>query len=267
MRFCSLASGSNGNSIFVGSEHTSILIDTGISGKRIEEGLNSFGFTSGDIDGVLLTHEHIDHISGLGVFARRYHKKIYATSGTWKAIGKRKGSRLGEIPEDLFCEIHADERVRIGDLSIDPFRISHDAAEPVGYRIESGGKSCAVATDMGTYTPYTLQHLTHLDAVLLEANHDVNMLEAGRYPYPLKQRILSEYGHLSNVDCGRLLSDILHENLRYILLGHLSAENNYPALAMETVAAEVSLGDSPWRLKDFSVEIAERGKAGREEEW
>lgn len=267
MRMCSLASGSNGNSIFAGSDTTSILIDAGVSGKKIEQGLNSFGFTSADVDAVFITHEHSDHIKCLGVFARKYGKPIYATRKTWNAILNNPGLKAGKIPEGLYHEIRADEPVTVGDLSVKPFSISHDAADPVGYRVENGGKSCAVATDMGCYSQYTLNHLRHLDAILLEANHDVNMLEAGRYPYPLKMRILSDKGHLSNETCGQLLSEILHDDMKYIMLGHLSAENNYPQLAYETVSAEVTMGDNPYTARDFPIEVAKRGDAGQELEW
>lgn len=256
MKMCSLSSGSSGNCIFVGSEHTSLLVDAGISGRRTEQGLNTIGYTGKDIDGILITHEHSDHIKGLGVLSRKLNLPIYATKGTWDAI--RSKNSTGKIPEDLFHEIRPDQTVRIGDLDVEPFSIMHDAADPVGYRICSDGRSCAVATDMGTYTDYTIRHLQYLDAILLEANHDVNMLEAGRYPYPLKVRILSDRGHLSNETSGQLLCQILHDNIRHIFLGHLSAENNYPALAYETVCSEVTMGENPYKSGDFPITVAKR---------
>lgn len=260
MYLCSLASGSSGNCIFVASDDTSILVDSGISGKKTEEGLNKLGYTGADLDGIFITHEHIDHVKGLGVLARRLGIPIYATHGTVKAI--RSDRRLGEIPDDLFYEVEADEEVTIGDLAVDPFTISHDAAEPVGYRINCAGKSCAVATDMGCWTDYVVRHLTGLDAVLLEANHDQNMLFTGSYPYPLKVRIAGDQGHLSNEMSGRLLDRILNDHMKTIILGHLSAENNYPALAYETVCDEINEGDSPYHGKDFTIEVAPRDRVG-----
>lgn len=260
MRLCSIASGSNGNCIYAGSDSTSVLIDAGISGKRIEQGLNSFGCTGRDVDAVFLTHEHSDHIRGLGVIARRWKVPIYATRGTYEAMLDAPG--IGKIPDGLFHEIIPDVPVMIGDVTIEPFSISHDAADPVGYRMSSGGKSAAVATDMGTYSDYTIRHLQGLDVLLLEANHDVHMLEAGSYPYYLKRRILSDKGHLSNEASGQLLCEVLHDDMKAIILGHLSGENNYPALAYETVSAEVTMGDNPYRSKDFAISVARRDCGG-----
>ncbi|MDO4614906.1 MAG: MBL fold metallo-hydrolase [Lachnospiraceae bacterium] len=256
MKFCSIASGSSGNCIYAGSADSSILIDTGISGKKIEAGLNAIDRTTKEIDGILVTHEHSDHIKGLGVLARRYGMPIYATPGTIAAM--REMTALGRIPDELYRPIHADEKFSVGDLTILPFEISHDAAEPVGYRIEHNGKCAAVATDMGCYDEYIIGNLKNLDVLLIESNHDVRMLQAGRYPYYLKRRILGEKGHLSNESCGQLLGQVLHENIREIFLGHLSQENNYEALAYETVTSEVTLGDNPFRSEDFHIQIAHR---------
>ena len=260
MKFCSIASGSSGNCIFAGSSHTSVLVDAGISGKRIEQGLNGLDMTTKDIDGILVTHEHSDHIKGLGVLARRYGIPIYATQGTVGAL--KKSTAIGKIPEDLWHVIEADSSFTVGDLAVKPFSISHDAAEPVGYRIEHGGKALATATDMGCYDEYTVHALKDLDVLLLESNHDVRMLEAGRYPYYLKRRILGEKGHLSNETAGQLLCRVLHEGIREIFLGHLSEENNYEALAFETVCDEVTLGDNPFRSSDFRITIAHRDLPG-----
>ena len=240
----------------MGSEHTSILIDAGISGKRIEAGLNSIDLTTKNIDGILVTHEHSDHIQGLGVLARKYGIPIYTTEGTWKAI--IESSAVGKIPKELFHEVEADCITEIGDLKISPFAISHDAAQPVGYRVHHGGQSAAVVTDLGFYDDYIVEHLKGLDMLLLEANHDVHMLQVGSYPYYLKRRILGDRGHLSNETAGQLLCELLHDDMKAILLGHLSKENNYEALAYETVCAEVTMGDNPYQSKDFKIAVAHR---------
>ena len=256
MRLCSIASGSSGNCIYVGSECAHVLVDIGISGKKMETGLNSLELTGKDIDGILITHEHSDHIKGLGVIARRYGIPIYATGGTVDAM-IRSGS-LGKIPEGIFHEIREDEPFLIKDLKVKPFTISHDAVQPVGYRLECGTHSVGIATDLGKYNDYIIENLQDLDALLLEANHDIRMLQVGKYPYYLKQRILGDRGHLSNENAGRLLCRLLHDNMKAIFLGHLSRENNYEELAYETVCSEVTLGDNPYKSKDFKIQVAKR---------
>lgn len=264
MRMCSIASGSSGNCIYVGSGQTHLLVDTGISKKKIEEGLAKLDVKGEEINGILVTHEHIDHIQGLGVFSRKYGVPIYATKGTLKGIEAYKN--LGKMPEGLYREIAVDKKFSIGDLEIDPFAISHDAKEPSGYRIDYHiknpmhqlKKSVAIATDLGVYDEYIIKKLKHLDAVLLEANHDVHMLQVGPYPYHLKQRVLSDRGHLSNELTGRLLCNILHKDLKHIMLGHLSKENNYDELAKETVKLEVTLGDTSFQGKELPLTVAKR---------
>lgn len=254
MRMCSIASGSSGNCIYVGSDNSHLLIDTGISKKRIEEGLNKLEIKGDELDGILITHEHSDHIKGLGVFSRKYEIPIYATPGT--IAGIKESSSLGKMPEGLLHPIKADHPFQLGELDVHPFAISHDANEPSGYRIEQDGKSVAVATDLGKYDDYTVENLKNLDAILLEANHDIHMLEVGGYPYYLKQRILGDRGHLSNELSGQLLCDILHDNLKHIMLGHLSKENNYARLAYETVKLEVTLADNEYKGEDLNMFVA-----------
>jgi Metal-dependent hydrolases of the beta-lactamase superfamily I len=256
MRLCSIASGSSGNCVYVGNAHTHLLVDTGISKKRIEAGLQELEIKGDELDGILITHEHSDHIQGLGVFCRKYEVPIYATAGTLEGI--YKSNSLGKIPRELFQEIQADEAFTLGDITVNPFRISHDANEPTGYRMEHAGKAVAVATDLGMYDDYIIEKLSHVNAILLEANHDVHMLEVGPYPYPLKRRVLGDTGHLSNELSGRLLCDILHDGMQHILLGHLSKENNYAKLAHETVKLEISLGDNPYHGDDIPITIARR---------
>jgi len=258
MRLVSIASGSSGNCIYVGSESTHLLVDAGISNKRIEQGLSEIGLKGSEINGIVITHEHSDHTKGLGVLARKYGVPIYGTPETLEEISKMK--YLGEYPPELFRSFQPDVDFSVGDLEVKPFRIDHDAANPVAYRIQHGKKSVAVATDMGHYDQYIIDHLQGLDALLVESNHDVKMLETGPYPYYLKRRILGDHGHLSNENAGRLLGYILHDRLKYILLGHLSKENNYEELAYETVKLEITQGDNPYRASDFSIEVAKRDR-------
>ena len=256
MRLCSIASGSSGNCIYIGDDTTHLLVDTGISKKRIEEGLKALDIKGEELNGILITHEHIDHVQGLGVFSRKYEIPVYATKGTIQGIRNLKS--LGKIPEGLLHEITVDETFKLGDMEVQPFSISHDAREPSGYRVENGGKAAAVATDLGMYDDYIVEHLRNLNAVVLEANHDIHMLEVGPYPYPLKQRVMGDKGHLSNELSGRLLCDILHDKLQSVILGHLSKENNYAELAYETVKLEITLGDNPYKGEDIPIIVAKR---------
>ena len=256
MRMVSIASGSSGNCIYIGSESTHILVDAGISNKRIEQGLNEIGLKGGEMDGILITHEHSDHIKGLGVLSRKHHLPIYGTRATLEQIAST--SSLGAIDRGLLRPISPDVDFSLGDLTIKAFSIDHDAADPVAYRVKNGSRTVAVATDMGHFDPYIIQHLEGLDAILLESNHDVRMLETGPYPYYLKRRILGDRGHLSNENAGRLLSYILHDNMKKILLGHLSRENNYEELAYETVRLEIDEGDCAYGASDFSISVAHR---------
>ena len=256
MRLCSIASGSSGNCIYVGDGKTHILVDAGISKKRIEEGLSALDIKGNDITGILVTHEHVDHIQGLGVFSRKYEVPIYGTRGTVEGI--RKCHSLGKMPEGLLHEIHTDEDFQLGDITVHPFKISHDANEPSGFRMQNGEKAVAVATDLGKYDDYIVGKLQKLNAIVLEANHDIHMLEVGPYPYPLKRRVMGDKGHLSNELSGRLLCDILHENLEFVVLGHLSKENNYEELAYETVKLEVTMGNNPYKGEDIPIMVAKR---------
>ncbi len=173
-----------------------------------------------------------------------------------QAIQQNKS--LGQIDPGLFVEIEAEKDFQIGDLTIHPISVSHDAADPVAYRVNSSDKSVAVLTDLGCFDSHIIESMQNLDAILLEANHDVNMLQVGGYPYQLKMRILGERGHLSNELSGQLLCELLHDNMKYVLLGHLSNENNFPDLALKAVKMEVTLGDNPYKASDFQIEVASR---------
>ena len=256
MDFCTLASGSSGNCTYAGTERTAVLVDAGISCKRITEGLRQIDRSPEEISGILVTHEHTDHVCGLAVLVKKYGIPVYGTPGTLEAVWR--SGKFDRVDPGLFHFVHPDERFSVGDLTVEPFRTFHDAAQPVGYRLEGGNSRMAVATDMGSYDDYVVEHLKGLDGILLEANHDINMLEVGPYPWPLKQRILGERGHLSNIHAGQLLCRILHDDLKTIVLGHLSKENNYEALAYATVTSEITIEDNPYKAEDFYIEVAKR---------
>jgi phosphoribosyl 1,2-cyclic phosphodiesterase len=256
LELCSIASGSSGNCICVGTDDHHVLIDAGISGKRVENGLKEMGLLASELQGILITHEHIDHVAGLGVLARRYGIPMYATQGTIEGIKAQKS--LGKIDESLFHAITPGVDFSVGDMDFHPISISHDAADPVAYRFSNGTRTFAVVTDLGTYDDKLVKQLQGLDAVLLEANHDIRMLQTGAYPYPLKQRILGDKGHLSNERSGQLLCQLLHDHFGTVMLGHLSKENNYEELAYETVRLEVTMGDNPYKSGDFPLLVARR---------
>jgi len=256
MRLCSIASGSSGNCIYVGSDNTHLLIDAGISGKRIEEGLNQIGLQTKELDGILITHEHSDHIGGIGVLSRKYGIPLYATKGTFDGICQSKG--LGAVDSSLFNIIKGNEDFQIEELEIKSINVSHDAREPVAYRIKHKDKAVGVCTDLGKYDDRIVEGFTGLDALLIEANHDVNMLQVGKYPYVLKQRILGDKGHLSNETCGRLLCRLLNDNMKAIYLGHLSQENNMAELAYEAVRLEIMMDESEYHPNDFDIKVAKR---------
>lgn len=256
LELCAIASGSSGNCVCVGSDNTHLLIDAGVSGKRIENGLNEIELKASEMQGILVTHEHTDHIAGLGVLARRYGIPIFATEKTIDAIVNTKS--VGKIDDGLFQAITPGRRFSIGELTINPISISHDAADPVAYKVINGDKKVAVVTDLGNYNQAIVDELQGLDALLLEANHDIKMLQMGAYPYPLKRRILGDRGHLSNERSGQLLSELLHDDFGTVVLGHLSKENNYEELAYEAVRLEVTMGDNPYKAEDFPMYVAKR---------
>lgn len=256
MKILSIASGSSGNCIYIGNEDTHILVDAGISKKRIELGLNSIGLSISDLTAVLVTHEHKDHIGGIGVLTRQCTAPVFSTQETKDCI--ISDSTMGKIDVERFHSMDANHPFSIGSITVDAMHISHDAANPVAYRFFDRDKKIAIATDLGYVTEENQEKLKNMDVLLLESNHDVHMLQVGGYPYYLKQRILSNHGHLSNEAAGRLLSNIAHDNLKKIYLGHLSKENNMPELAYEAVRLEITMGDNPYHASDFDIAVAKR---------
>ncbi len=223
-----LASGSTGNAVLFHLGDKLLLIDAGISARRIERSMADLGYKAGNLDAILVTHEHKDHITGLEVLARRHTIPVYTRPKTWRAL-----SCKDKIPGSCIREI--DSFFSIGAVDIEAFSLSHDAVDPVGYCLHYKGKKMVLATDLGTITEGVEQALAMSDALVLESNHDPDMLAHGPYPHFLKQRIKSHYGHLSNQQAALLLSRIPRPAMLHVLLAHLSKQNNTPLLARETI--------------------------------
>ena len=243
MQFATIASGSSGNCLYAANDDTHILIDAGISKKRIESGLATFDVEGRDVDALLVTHEHSDHVQGIGVWSRKYHIPIYGTKGTLNAL--RQMRSLGAIDESLFHVIRPGEPFRINTMMVHPFSIPHDARDPVSYHFEDNQCRIGTVTDLGYFDNSIVHELMDCDLLYVEANHDLRMLETGPYPYELKRRIAGNYGHLCNEMAGQLIGQLLNEHLQQVILGHLSKENNFPELALQAVQNEL--------MKDFSV--------------
>jgi len=233
INFCTIASGSSGNSAFLSTDKTKILIDAGLSGKAIEQALAAHNIHCADIDAIFITHEHSDHIQGAGVLSRRYDIPIYLTKGTWRYVEQYKN--LGKIKDKNCLTATPNIPIIMEDISITPFSVPHDANDPVGYTIHSGDCKIAVATDLGHVPDAAAHNFADADIILIESNHDLAMLKNGPYPAHLKRRILSDTGHLSNVACGRFLAEIFTAKTKHIFLAHLSRDNNHPMVAHQTV--------------------------------
>lgn len=235
-RFCSLFSSSSGNATFVGSSKTGILIDAGVSAKRIREALSSREIEPSSLSAIFVTHEHSDHIAGIRVLASNYKIPVFATPGTLEGL-EDAGVLNGKFPVFALDEGGNE----IGDLFVRPFKTPHDSNESCGYTIDfPDGRKAAVATDIGTVTNVVLNSITGCDLVMLESNHDIGMLQNGSYPYYLKRRILSDRGHLSNESCAAVARDLVERGTTRLYLGHLSGENNIPDLAFQTSFCSIS---------------------------
>ena len=235
-KLCPLFSGSSGNSYYLETAGQGILIDCGRSAKQIENALREKEIDVRNIQAIFITHEHIDHVSGLRVFASRYHIKTYASYGTVAALNEK-----GYINEKVDVQPITLDGVELDNFSVVPFRLSHDCAEGYGYVIETqDGRKTAFATDTGVVTPAIREALTGCDTVVLESNHDVGMLQCGSYPYVLKRRILSDIGHLSNKLCAEAAAGFVKTGTTRLLLAHLSKENNIPELALQTALCELA---------------------------
>ena len=236
MTVCPLFSGSSGNSVYISCGGVKLLVDAGVSAARVMGALREIGVDTGDLDAILVTHEHVDHVRGLGVLSRKYHVPIYANEGTWNGIMQKEAG----IPPYLMRTLYTGEDFYIGDVNVHPFAIPHDAMEPVGYALSCKGLRCALATDIGHISRGWMDAVSGCQALVLEANHDVEMVERGPYPQRLKKRILSRNGHLNNEDCARALLELAGAGAKAVFLSHLSADNNLPELAYNTVCGALS---------------------------
>lgn len=231
LTLCPLFSGSSGNSIYIACGGVRLLVDAGMSAARIEAALREIGVDIREIDAILVTHEHIDHVRGLGVLCRKYGLPVYANEGTWDGILLREAG----IPLRCVRTFYTGEDFYIGGVNVHPFPIPHDANEPVGYSFDCQGLRCAVATDLGHINDTWMDAVTGCQALVLEANHDVEMVNRGPYPSHLKRRILSRKGHLCNEDCAKALLKLAKNGAKAVFLSHLSGDNNLPELAYNTV--------------------------------
>ncbi|MDO5707611.1 MAG: MBL fold metallo-hydrolase [Andreesenia angusta] len=230
MKFCSLMSGSSGNCQFIESEGTKLLIDAGLSGKKAENLLKEIDIDASDIDGILLTHEHSDHIKGAGVLSRRYDIPIYANEGTWIGIE----DSIGKIRENNIKLIDREE-FEIGNLGIRTFDLYHDCNQPLGFTFHRGEKKIGVLMDTGKVDQNILNKIDSCDILLIESNHDENLLKIGNYPIHLKKRIMGSWGHLSNDAAADIIKEVSKKDNSIVVLGHLSKENNFPELAYSTI--------------------------------
>ena len=250
--FYSLYSGSSGNCLLVQTSNTKILIDAGESGKKISSALSSLDIEPSSIDAILVTHEHSDHIKGLGIFSKKYDIPVFANSKTWDCIVKQ----TDKIDEKNINKFTIEENFEIGDLKIHPFKIPHDAANPCGFNIVHNNKKLSIATDIGHITSNIAHKLEDSSFVLLESNYDPEILKCSSYPYLLKQRIAGPNGHLPNLEAAKTISFLMNSGLKEVMLGHLSKENNFPELAYKTVVNE--LIDNQKDCSKIKISVASR---------
>lgn len=245
---CSLFSSSKGNCTYVFSDTTKILIDVGISSKRLTERLIKDNIKPEEIQAILITHEHSDHTKGIRVFSKKFNVPVFASEKTWGTLVSL------EIPDSLKHTFIVGTSFKIGDICINPFSIPHDAIDPCGFSMTSGKNKVTVATDMGHLTGELLYNFEKSDSILLEANHDVAMLRSGNYPYFLKERVIGNFGHLSNALSAEAVEYLIKKGTKKFILAHLSEENNIPELALETVRSRLLTNNID--LSDILIEVA-----------
>ena len=258
MTFCALASGSSGNAAYIGFGGKHFLVDAGLSGKRIVSALGKIGVDR--LHGIFVTHEHIDHIAGVGVLARRFGLDVFATPLTWRHLIRH--DKIGPISAGQKKAIEPGQAIHIGDAKILAFGVPHDASDAVGYSFMRNGVKIAIATDLGQKTETVINEMKGSRLILLESNHDPEMLKKGRYPQELKKRVAGGRGHLSNAAAGMLLAEVVVPNYTYVYLAHLSEENNTPMLAHDTVGRILDANG----VKPAGLAIADRYVPGEKVE-
>jgi phosphoribosyl 1,2-cyclic phosphodiesterase len=232
LHFSVLASGSTGNAIHVETENQRFLVDAGLSGKQMDALFQQIGRDMKSLSGILVTHEHSDHIKGIGIVARKYKLPIYANEKTWKAMN----GLIGEVPVEQKFTFEMETVKSFGSLDIESFGVSHDAAEPMFYVFHHEGKKLVLITDTGYVSDRMKGIISNADVYVFESNHDVQMLRMGRYPWNIKRRILGDYGHVSNEDAAIAMSEVIGDNTKQIYLAHLSLDNNMKDLARMAVS-------------------------------
>lgn len=252
LKFCSLYSGSTGNSLFLESSNSKILIDSGVSAKKIVDGLSSINVDINDIDAILVTHEHSDHVQSLGTISKKFNIPVYATHKTWDAMPGQKD----KISSSNIKYFNANEDFEIGDFKIHSFLIPHDATEPCGFNFLYDDKKLSIATDLGHVTNSIMDSLEGSNFLMLEANYDPEVLKCSRYPYLLKTRIAGPNGHLPNNLAGKTIAHLINSGLEGVTLGHLSKENNFPELAYNTVIEELRFNNCS--TDSISLNVANR---------
>ncbi len=240
LEFCSLYSGSTGNSLLVKSNNTKLLIDAGISKKKIIDALKLNNIELTQIDAILVTHEHTDHIHSIGTISNGYNIPVYANEKTWSVIPTKQKEKISTQNQKVFL---VSQKFLIGDIEILPFSIPHDAVDPCGFNIYNNTTKISIATDLGHVTPSILENLKNSSFVLLESNYDPDILKYCTYPASLKKRIIGPNGHLSNILASKTISELVHTGLKSVMLGHLSKENNFPELAYKTVIEQLVLNN------------------------
>ena len=257
LKFCSLYSGSSGNCLFVSSNNTKILIDCGTSCKKICDGLASINSSIDEIDAILVTHEHSDHVQSLGMVSKKFNIPVYANKETWDAMTKQKE----KISEENILFFENDKDFHIDDLTIHPFSTPHDAANPCGFNIHNGKRKISIATDLGHMDDKIFNNLQGSSFILLESNYDPEILKVSKYPFHLKQRIAGPHGHLSNATAGKTISALMKKDLKEVMLGHLSKENNFPELAYQTVTEELMQAGAD--ISNIKLSVANRNEPGK----
>lgn len=229
--FSVLASGSSGNSFYIEAEDTKLLVDVGLSGKQMDRLFDEIERDPSKVTAILVTHEHGDHINGLGILARKYNLPIYANEKTWNAME----GKIGKLSTEQKFHFETNSSMSFGNIDVESFAVSHDAVDPMFFAFHYNDKKVGLVTDLG-YVSEKIKSVTEgANALVFEANHDVNMLQMSRYPWSVKQRILSDIGHVSNEDCAVALSDIITSKTERVYLAHLSQDNNMKDLAKMAV--------------------------------